>query len=181
MSKMVSVFSSFSSLSIIRYSSICFFTSKHVLLLQKQHLFIYFHVVNVNTVIIYIAFLVFYGQDGLHALCEKKYCGRGSKCVVNKETDEPECRCIDDCKPSYLPVCGSDGKFYENHCALHRASCVQRKKISIIHSKDCFFKGRVLLMTKISVVENLYHLFVIILITYDGLVQTAWSACQISW
>ncbi|XP_028573858.2 follistatin-related protein 4 isoform X3 [Podarcis muralis] len=84
---------------------------------------------------------VLYGQDGLHASCEKKYCGRGSKCVVNKETDKPECRCIDDCKPSYMPVCGSDGKFYENHCELHRASCLQRKKIYIIHSKDCFFKG----------------------------------------
>ncbi|XP_032995975.1 follistatin-related protein 4 isoform X2 [Lacerta agilis] len=84
---------------------------------------------------------VLYGEDGLHASCEKKYCGRGSKCVVNKETDKPECRCIDDCKPSYMPVCGSDGKFYENHCELHRASCLQRKKIYIIHSKDCFFKG----------------------------------------
>ncbi|XP_053153745.1 follistatin-related protein 4 isoform X2 [Hemicordylus capensis] len=84
---------------------------------------------------------VLYGQDGLHASCEKKYCGRGSICAVNKETDKPECRCIDDCKPSYMPVCGSDGKFYENHCELHRASCLQRKKIYIIHSKDCFFKG----------------------------------------
>uniref|UniRef100_A0ABM5FLJ3 Follistatin-related protein 4 isoform X2 n=1 Tax=Pogona vitticeps TaxID=103695 RepID=A0ABM5FLJ3_9SAUR len=84
---------------------------------------------------------VLYGQDGLHASCEQKYCGRGSKCVVNKETDKPECRCIEDCKPSYIPVCGSDGKFYENHCELHRASCLQRKKIYIIHSKDCFFKG----------------------------------------
>ncbi|XP_066473374.1 follistatin-related protein 4 isoform X2 [Tiliqua scincoides] len=84
---------------------------------------------------------VLYGQDGLHASCEKKYCGRGSKCVVNKETDKPECRCIDNCKSSYMPVCGSDGKFYENHCELHKASCLQRKKIYIIHSKDCFFKG----------------------------------------
>ncbi|XP_014383356.1 follistatin-related protein 4 [Alligator sinensis] len=84
---------------------------------------------------------VLYGQDGLHASCEKKFCGRGSKCVVNKETDQPQCRCLEDCKPSYMPVCGSDGKFYENHCEIHRASCLQKKKIYIIHSKDCFFKG----------------------------------------
>lgn len=90
----------------------------------------------------YFVFLVHYGEDGLHASCEKKYCVRGSKCVVNKETDKPECRCIDNCKPSYMPVCGSDGKFYENHCELHRASCLQRTKIYIIHSKDCFFKGK---------------------------------------
>ncbi|NXE49471.1 FSTL4 protein, partial [Casuarius casuarius] len=84
---------------------------------------------------------VLYGQDGLHASCEKKYCGRGSKCVVSKETGQPECRCLEACKPSYVPVCGSDGKFYENHCQLHRASCLQRRKIYVIHSKDCFFKG----------------------------------------
>ncbi|NXB79286.1 FSTL4 protein, partial [Donacobius atricapilla] len=84
---------------------------------------------------------VLYGQDGLQASCEKKFCGRGSKCVLNRDTNQPECRCVEDCKSSYMPVCGSDGRFYENHCQLHRASCLQRKKIYIIHSKDCFFKG----------------------------------------
>ncbi|XP_053847291.1 follistatin-related protein 4 isoform X2 [Vidua macroura] len=81
------------------------------------------------------------GQDGLHAPCERKYCGRGSRCVLNRDTNQPECRCVEDCKASYMPICGSDGRFYENHCQLHRASCLQRKKIYIIHSKDCFFKG----------------------------------------
>ncbi|XP_042311858.1 follistatin-related protein 4 isoform X3 [Sceloporus undulatus] len=98
---------------------------------------------------------VLYGQDGLHASCEKKYCGRGSKCVVNKETDKPECRCIDNCKSSYMPVCGSDGKFYENHCELHRASCLQRKKIYIIHSKDCFFKGDACTMADYSQLKGI--------------------------
>ncbi|NXO22760.1 FSTL4 protein, partial [Cisticola juncidis] len=84
---------------------------------------------------------VLYGQDGLHASCERKFCGRGSKCVLNRDTRQPECRCVEDCSSSYMPVCGSDGRFYENHCQLHRASCLQRKKIYIIHSKDCFFKG----------------------------------------
>ncbi|RMB96792.1 hypothetical protein DUI87_26858 [Hirundo rustica rustica] len=83
---------------------------------------------------------VLYGQDGLHASCEKKFCGRGSTCVLNRDTNLPECRCVQDCKSSYVPVCGSDGRFYENHCQLHRASCLQRKKIYIVHSKDCFFK-----------------------------------------
>ncbi|NXR45823.1 FSTL4 protein, partial [Hippolais icterina] len=84
---------------------------------------------------------VLYGQDGLHASCERKFCGRGSTCVLNRDTNQPECRCVEDCRSSYMPVCGSDGRFYENHCQLHRASCLQRKKIYIIHSKDCFFKG----------------------------------------
>ncbi|KAM6408404.1 follistatin-related protein 4 [Rhynochetos jubatus] len=98
---------------------------------------------------------VLYGQDGLHVSCEKKYCGRGSKCVVNKDTNQPECRCIEDCKSSYMPVCGSDGKFYENHCQLHRASCLQRKKIYIIHSKDCFFKGDTCTMADYSRLKNI--------------------------
>ncbi|XP_038628826.1 follistatin-related protein 4 isoform X2 [Tachyglossus aculeatus] len=96
-----------------------------------------------------------YGQDGLHASCEKKYCSRGSKCAVNKVTQQPECRCLDDCKPSYMPVCGSDGKFYENHCELHRASCLQRKKIYIIHSKDCFFRGDVCTMADFSRMKSI--------------------------
>ncbi|XP_054245137.1 follistatin-related protein 4-like isoform X1 [Indicator indicator] len=98
---------------------------------------------------------VLYGQDGLHASCEKKYCGRGSKCVVNKDTNQPECRCIENCKSSYMPVCGSDGKFYENHCQLHQASCLQRKKIYIIHSKDCFFKGDTCTMADYSRLKSI--------------------------
>ncbi|XP_062443370.1 follistatin-related protein 4 isoform X1 [Rhea pennata] len=98
---------------------------------------------------------VLYGQDGLHASCEKRYCGRGSRCVVNKETGQPECRCVEDCKASYMPVCGSDGKFYENHCQLHRASCLQRKKIYIIHSKDCFFKGDTCTMADYSRLKSI--------------------------
>ncbi|XP_052627996.1 follistatin-related protein 4 isoform X2 [Harpia harpyja] len=98
---------------------------------------------------------VLYGQDGLHASCEKKYCGRGSKCVMNKDTNQPECRCVEDCKSSYMPVCGSDGKFYENHCQLHQASCLQRKKIYIIHSKDCFFKGDTCTMADYSRLKSI--------------------------
>uniref|UniRef100_A0A8C6X8G2 Follistatin like 4 n=1 Tax=Naja naja TaxID=35670 RepID=A0A8C6X8G2_NAJNA len=99
--------------------------------------------------------MMLYGQDGLHASCEKKYCERGSQCIVNKETNQPECRCIDDCKPSYMPVCGSDGKFYENHCELHRASCLQKKKIYIIHNKDCFFKGDACTMADYSQLKGI--------------------------
>ncbi|MGH0161461.1 UNVERIFIED_CONTAM: hypothetical protein FKN15_041224 [Acipenser sinensis] len=46
------------------------------------------------------------------------------------------------CKPHYKPVCGSDGELYENHCELHRAACLKKQKITIIHSEDCFFKGK---------------------------------------
>lgn len=62
--------------------------------------------------------------------------------MISRETGEPECRCLEACRPSYMPVCGSDGRFYENHCELHRAACLLEKKILIVHSKDCFLKGR---------------------------------------
>nr|XP_058134676.1 follistatin-related protein 4 isoform X2 [Dasypus novemcinctus] len=81
------------------------------------------------------------GRGGLPASCGKTFCSRGSRCMLSRETGEPECRCLDQCKPSYMPVCGSDGKFYENHCELHRAACLLKKKIVIVHSKDCFLKG----------------------------------------
>ncbi|XP_077624755.1 follistatin-related protein 4 isoform X2 [Crocuta crocuta] len=80
------------------------------------------------------------GHDGLPASCGKKFCSRGSRCMLSRETGEPECRCLEACRPSYMPVCGSDGRFYENHCELHRAACLLGRKIVIVHSKDCFLK-----------------------------------------
>ncbi|XP_040832514.1 follistatin-related protein 4 [Ochotona curzoniae] len=80
-------------------------------------------------------------HGGLLASCGKKFCSRGSRCVFSQATGEAECRCLEACRPSYLPVCGSDGRFYENHCELHRAACLQGKKLSITHSKNCFLQG----------------------------------------
>ncbi|XP_053076936.1 follistatin-related protein 4 isoform X3 [Acinonyx jubatus] len=80
------------------------------------------------------------GHDGLPASCGKKFCSRGSRCMLSRETGEPECRCLEACRPSYMPVCGSDGRFYENHCELHRAACLLGRKIVIVRSKDCFLK-----------------------------------------
>ncbi|KAL4684105.1 hypothetical protein H8959_021799, partial [Pygathrix nigripes] len=80
-------------------------------------------------------------HNELLASCGKKFCSRGSRCVLSRKTGEPECQCLEACRPSYMPVCGSDGRFYENHCKLHRAACLLGKKITVIHSKDCFLKG----------------------------------------
>lgn len=56
-------------------------------------------------------------------------------------TGRAECVCQEKCRPSFVPVCGSDGRFYENHCEVYRTACLERRRIYVVHSKDCFFKG----------------------------------------
>ncbi|XP_072290890.1 follistatin-related protein 5 [Eucyclogobius newberryi] len=80
------------------------------------------------------------GHNGFPKPCEHKYCGLGRHCVVDEDTGLGECRCLDQCKPHYKPVCGSDGQLYPNHCELHRASCLRGHKITILHSEECFYK-----------------------------------------
>lgn len=80
------------------------------------------------------------GHSGYTNPCEHKYCGLGRHCVVSPATGLGECTCLDQCKPHYKPVCGSDGKLYQNHCELHRASCLRAHKITIRHNEECFYK-----------------------------------------
>ncbi|XP_026855092.1 follistatin-related protein 5 isoform X2 [Electrophorus electricus] len=82
----------------------------------------------------------FFGQNGFANPCEHKYCGLGKHCVVEHETGQGLCQCLEHCKPHYKPVCGSDGKLYQNHCELHRASCLAHQRITIMHSEECFYK-----------------------------------------
>ncbi|KAG7283414.1 hypothetical protein CRUP_031467 [Coryphaenoides rupestris] len=56
------------------------------------------------------------------------------------ETGRAECMCQEMCRPSFVPVCGSDGRFYENHCEVYRTACLEKRRIYVVHSKDCFFK-----------------------------------------
>lgn len=84
----------------------------------------------------------FHIQNGPLGSCENKYCGLGRHCVISRETGQPECACMNLCKRHYKPVCGSDGEFYENHCEVHRAACLKKQKITIVHNDDCFFKGK---------------------------------------
>ena len=85
----------------------------------------------------------FFGHAGAGTACEHKYCGLGRHCVLDQQTGLGECVCLDRCKPHYKPVCGSDGRLYQNHCELHRASCLGHHRITIMHSEECFYKGEV--------------------------------------
>uniref|UniRef100_I3NFN7 Follistatin like 4 n=1 Tax=Ictidomys tridecemlineatus TaxID=43179 RepID=I3NFN7_ICTTR len=93
-------------------------------------------------------------SHGQPTSCGKKLCSRGSRCVLSRETGEPECQCLEACRPSYVPVCGSDGVLYENHCELHRAACLLGKKVIVVHSKDCFLKGDMCTMAGYARLKN---------------------------
>ncbi|EOB03506.1 Follistatin-related protein 5, partial [Anas platyrhynchos] len=95
------------------------------------------------------------GQDGHLGSCENKYCGLGRHCVVNGESGQAECVCMERCKLHYKPVCGSDGEFYENHCEVHRAACLKKQKVTIVHNEDCFFKGDKCKPTEYTKVKNM--------------------------
>ncbi|XP_052313616.1 follistatin-related protein 4-like isoform X2 [Oncorhynchus keta] len=73
--------------------------------------------------------------------CKRTNCGRGRQCVLLESTGRAECVCQEKCRPTFVPVCGSDGRFYENHCEVYRTACLQKRRIYVVHSKDCFFKG----------------------------------------
>ncbi|XP_062405297.1 LOW QUALITY PROTEIN: follistatin-related protein 5 [Sardina pilchardus] len=81
-----------------------------------------------------------FGRAGGSGVCEHKYCGLGRHCVVDAGSGQGECVCLERCKPHYKPVCGSDGRLYQNHCELHRASCSSHQHITIMHSDECFYK-----------------------------------------
>ncbi|CAL8399119.1 unnamed protein product [Boreogadus saida] len=69
-------------------------------------------------------------------LCRRTYCGRGRQCLVLAETGRAECVCQEKCRPSFVPVCGSDGRFYENHCEVYRTACLEKRRIYVVHSKE---------------------------------------------
>ncbi|XP_061105258.1 follistatin-related protein 4 [Conger conger] len=81
------------------------------------------------------------GVEGSQGACRGRYCSRGRRCVVSEDSGKTECVCQEKCRPAFVPVCGSDGRFYENHCELYRSACLRRRSTYVVHSKDCFFRG----------------------------------------
>ncbi|XP_056140273.1 follistatin-related protein 4 [Lampris incognitus] len=87
--------------------------------------------------------------------CRRTYCGRGRQCMVLPETGRAECVCQEKCRPSFVPVCGSDGRFYENHCEVYRTACLEKRRIYVVHSKDCFFKGDACTMSEYNRLKSM--------------------------
>uniref|UniRef100_A0A8C0YRZ2 Follistatin like 4 n=1 Tax=Cyprinus carpio carpio TaxID=630221 RepID=A0A8C0YRZ2_CYPCA len=98
----------------------------------------------------------YYNSDSFHnGPCRRTYCGRGRECVVREVTGHAECVCQESCHTSFVPVCGSDGRFYENHCELYRTACLQRRRIFVVHSKDCFFRGDTCTMVEYNKLKSM--------------------------
>ena len=63
-------------------------------------------------------------------------CPYGGVCLPTKD-GVGRCHCEDTCPYVVNPVCGSDGKTYDNDCLLKVAGCKRRSPIGIQHSGEC--------------------------------------------
>ncbi|KAG8193223.1 hypothetical protein JTE90_005570 [Oedothorax gibbosus] len=68
--------------------------------------------------------------------CEERTCRYGGVCEYNFE-GLPECACQFNCPQTLDPVCGSDGKLYDNECRLREEGCRQQKSVMPVHIEMC--------------------------------------------
>lgn len=63
--------------------------------------------------------------------CKDISCKFGRICALN-ERNQPTCVCEDtDCSTYNQPVCGSDGKTYNNMCYLVREACMTDSNVEL--------------------------------------------------
>ena len=67
--------------------------------------------------------------------CSVKKCEHYATCV--EDGGMGKCVCPQVCPLNFMPVCGSDGKIYDNVCLMEAASCSQQKKITIASKDSC--------------------------------------------
>lgn len=72
--------------------------------------------------------------------CENKFCPFGGECYVNTTSGEPYCKCITKCDKVFSPVCGSNMVSYSNECHMLRASCLHKKRITVLYNQPCDMK-----------------------------------------
>ncbi|KAF2364286.1 Kazal domain [Trinorchestia longiramus] len=68
----------------------------------------------------------------VHDPCARVVCRAGRECVVSGGVSQ--CVCVTRCPDHDKPVCGTDGKSYDNHCLLHQHACLS---VSMTYDNHC--------------------------------------------
>lgn len=68
--------------------------------------------------------------------CAAVLCPEGTQCRVNA-VNKVECVCNESCDRKYDPVCGSDGRTYDNQCALDVERCKRNNKLTVVCQGTC--------------------------------------------
>ncbi|XP_074603565.1 agrin-like [Brevipalpus obovatus] len=69
--------------------------------------------------------------------CANLQCNNYASCELDPNTGKPVCQCPKVCLREENPVCGSNGKTYENECELRMSSCHIQTNIKILYRGPC--------------------------------------------
>jgi len=68
--------------------------------------------------------------------CSMMVCRAGRECQLSGN-GEASCVCMASCPDHFVPVCGSNGRSYDNYCMMHRDACLSGIHISLRSSGYC--------------------------------------------